>query len=114
MEDGPHQLLERSGAERGVVGPERGGRAVVAAISRSGAGESPLLDAQLALELAEEESIPFGAEAAEELEDDDEQGGADAARGEHGVVLDVPGAGEDARVDYAPVPEHLYSIRTGN
>lgn len=66
-----------------------------------------MLDAQLALELAEEVLIPFGAAPTEELEGYNEEGGADAGGGEHGVILDMPGAGEEAGVHDAPVPEHL-------
>lgn len=40
--------------------------------------------------MAEEMGIIFVPDSAEELETDDEQDGADAAGGEHGIVADVP------------------------
>jgi len=42
------------------------------------------------LELAEEKRVVLVAEATQEFETDDQKAGADAARGHHGVVGDVP------------------------
>lgn len=91
MDDGSYKLLKRSGAKSGIVGPECRSWAVTA-VGRHGGRQRGLLDAQLALELAQEVGIPFGAYPAEKLEGDDDQGGSDTGSGEHGIVLDVPGA----------------------
>jgi hypothetical protein len=106
VEDGAAQLLQRGCAEGSVLGAEGDG-GPVAAVCGDGRGDGGLLDAQTALEGALQVCVELGAHAAQELEGDDEEGCADAAGGEHGVVLDVPRAGEDARVDDAPVPCHL-------
>jgi hypothetical protein len=106
VEDGAAQLLQRGCAEGSVLGAEGDG-GPVAAVCRDGRGDGGLLDAQTALEGALQVCVELCAHTAQELEGDDEEGCADAAGGEHGVVLDVPRAGEDARVDDAPVPCHL-------
>jgi hypothetical protein len=62
----------------------------VTAVRRHCNGQRSLLRAELSLELPEKEGVVFGADSAQELETHNEERGADAACGEHGVVGDVP------------------------
>ena len=113
VDNGADQLLQAASTKGCELGAERRRHRAVAAIGRRGSGQGSLLCAQVALELAHQEGIVFVTDAAQELEADDEQGSADAAGGEHGVVFDVPGTREEARVDDVPVPEHLHELVGG-
>lgn len=106
MDDGADQLLQGAGTESGVLGAQ-GRRWAVTAVCGGCDGELGLLGAKLSVELAKQICIVLVAHTSQQLEADDEESGAHAACSKHAAVLDVPRAGEEARVDDGPVPEHL-------
>jgi hypothetical protein len=96
------KLLDKGHAEGHGPGNDLGD-AAGAALS----GECGAVGGGTTVKLAHEKGIVLLAEAAEELDENDEENDADAGGGEGALGRDAPGRAQEAGIDGVPVPQHL-------